>query len=51
MFDKPFLIYLQETSSDRPYFAAWIETEELLEEKKPAFAEKAFYPAPKLGRE
>jgi len=34
VFDKPFLIYLREIKSERPYFAAWIETPELLEKMR-----------------
>ncbi|MBI3863479.1 MAG: hypothetical protein HY290_16430 [Planctomycetia bacterium] len=30
IFDRPFLIYLIERDADQPYFAAWIETAELL---------------------
>jgi hypothetical protein len=31
VFDKPFLIYLKEQSSQSPYFALWVETPEVLE--------------------
>jgi len=31
VFDKPFLIYLKESSATAPYFAAWIGSAELLE--------------------
>jgi serine protease inhibitor len=31
VFDRPFLIYLKEQSSHRPYFALWVETPEVLE--------------------
>ena len=31
VFDGPFLIYLKEESSQRPYFALWVETPEVLE--------------------
>lgn len=31
IFDRPFLIYLIERDADQPYFAAWIETAELME--------------------
>ena len=30
-FDRPFLLYLKERESDVPYFAMWIENEEVLE--------------------
>jgi len=33
VFDRPFLLYLRETKSDRPYLAMWIETPELLEKR------------------
>lgn len=31
IFDRPFLIYLIERSAEEPYFAAWIETAEVME--------------------
>jgi hypothetical protein len=31
VFDKPFLLYMQETSGNAPYLAIWIETAEVLE--------------------
>lgn len=34
IFDKPFLIYLKERSSQQPYLAIWVETSEVLEPVK-----------------
>jgi hypothetical protein len=31
VFDRPFLVYLKEQSSERPYFALWVGTPEVLE--------------------
>ncbi|NQT38716.1 MAG: hypothetical protein HQ581_14560 [Planctomycetes bacterium] len=34
VFDKPFLILLEEADSDQPYFALWVETAEVLEKSR-----------------
>lgn len=34
IFDKPFLIYLQEPKAKEPYFVGWMATTELMELKK-----------------